>query len=413
MSSWPSRGSRRSSATSTRAFRWFERAIEERDTLVAFVHIYTRAPGAGADGRSAVPRASRPAQPLGRRAVSPTSQDRALDLLGRPSQPSTSLGTVEGSRDSSRALFLPVHADFLCRHSGACCTSGWPIHVETDRLTALREALGAGRLSFARTGPATSLPSSSPRISRPAPGPCFGRARPAPACSTSATAGSARSSGRSATTICRRPASTSRGVARSNPTGSRCRSPTTARPSPGWRSGLTLASTSSRPRRRSPATSRSKGWMRGRRCRRSSGRGCWRTSTGYRAWERVVVDILTWPRTPEAALAEIAAFTERVRTWTPRDGDLREAVERAGTDGRRSPARDRCGQGMAERRSWPLLRRRPRLGPRASPPCPRRIARHDRRPVGGQGVAAHSRGRSAISWPHTRSGTGAPTTAWD
>jgi hypothetical protein len=60
--------------------------------------------------------------------------------------------------------------------------------------------------------------------------------------------------------------------------------------------------------------------------------------TGYRAWERAVIDILAMPRLPEAALAEISAFTERVRSWTPRDGDLREAVERAAPMGGSSTA---------------------------------------------------------------------------
>ena len=27
---------------------------------------------------------------------------------------------------------LSTQADYACRHSGACCTSGWPIHVESD-----------------------------------------------------------------------------------------------------------------------------------------------------------------------------------------------------------------------------------------------------------------------------------------
>ncbi len=48
---------------------------------------------------------------------------------------------------------------------------------------------------------------------------------------------------------------------------------------------------------------------------------------GYRAWERVVIELLTMPHSPEAALAEISAFTERVRIWTPRDGELQRAVE--------------------------------------------------------------------------------------
>ena len=72
---------------------------------------------------------------------------------------------------------------------------------------------------------------------------------------------------------------------------------------------------------------------------------------GYRAWERVVMEILTMPHSPEAALAEISAFTQRVRTWTPRDGDLREAVEREGPRGGGSPAEIGGGQDEGQRAS--------------------------------------------------------------
>jgi hypothetical protein len=46
------------------------------------------------------------------------------------------------------AVCLSLHADYVCRRSGPCCTSGWPVDVESDRLGAWREALAAGRLSF-------------------------------------------------------------------------------------------------------------------------------------------------------------------------------------------------------------------------------------------------------------------------
>ena len=99
--------------------------------------------------------------------------------------------------------------------------------------------------------------------------------------------------------------------------------------------------------------------------------------TGYQAWERVVIDILATPRAPEAALAKISAFTERVRTWTPRDGDLREAVERGRTEGRQSARPGSvAGRTMGKaRRSWPMTTKSfaPRCR-RASPPC--------RRPIG-------------------------------
>ncbi len=71
--------------------------------------------------------------------------------------------------------------------------------------------------------------------------------------------------------------------------------------------------------------------------------------TGYRGWERAAIELLAMPGPPEAALAEISAFTERVRAWTPRDGDLREAVERAGPRGGGSPAEIGRGQDEGQR----------------------------------------------------------------
>ena len=42
---------------------------------------------------------------------------------------------------------LALHADYICRNSGACCTAGWPIHLERERVSAWREAVASGRLS--------------------------------------------------------------------------------------------------------------------------------------------------------------------------------------------------------------------------------------------------------------------------
>jgi hypothetical protein len=41
-----------------------------------------------------------------------------------------------------RVFALTVHANYACRHTGACCTAGWPIPVEPDR----RARLGAAVL---------------------------------------------------------------------------------------------------------------------------------------------------------------------------------------------------------------------------------------------------------------------------
>jgi Fe-S-cluster containining protein len=45
---------------------------------------------------------------------------------------------------------LSFHARYACRHTGACCTAGWPIPVEADRYVALRDAIGNRRLHAAR-----------------------------------------------------------------------------------------------------------------------------------------------------------------------------------------------------------------------------------------------------------------------
>lgn len=42
-------------------------------------------------------------------------------------------GSIDVSPQAGPRLFaLSVHADFACRHSGACCTAGWPIPVEPE-----------------------------------------------------------------------------------------------------------------------------------------------------------------------------------------------------------------------------------------------------------------------------------------
>lgn len=41
---------------------------------------------------------------------------------------------------------LSIHADYGCRHSGACCNAGWPIPIEETRQRALDAARRSGRL---------------------------------------------------------------------------------------------------------------------------------------------------------------------------------------------------------------------------------------------------------------------------
>ena len=46
-----------------------------------------------------------------------------------------------------RVYSLTIHADYRCRHSGACCTADWDVPVELPVYRSLREACDAGRLT--------------------------------------------------------------------------------------------------------------------------------------------------------------------------------------------------------------------------------------------------------------------------
>jgi len=42
---------------------------------------------------------------------------------------------------------LSIHADYRCRHSGACCTADWDVPVELPLYKSLDEALSTGRVA--------------------------------------------------------------------------------------------------------------------------------------------------------------------------------------------------------------------------------------------------------------------------
>ena len=42
---------------------------------------------------------------------------------------------------------LSIHADYRCRHSGACCTADWDVPVELPLYRTLDAALSAGRIA--------------------------------------------------------------------------------------------------------------------------------------------------------------------------------------------------------------------------------------------------------------------------
>ena len=43
-------------------------------------------------------------------------------------------------------LWLSCHVDYACRHSGACCRSGWPLPVDAEAVSAIDQAVVRGRV---------------------------------------------------------------------------------------------------------------------------------------------------------------------------------------------------------------------------------------------------------------------------
>jgi len=56
------------------------------------------------------------------------------------------MNMVESSAPK-RVFALSIHADYRCRHSGACCTSDWDVAVELPLYRSLDEALTSGRVA--------------------------------------------------------------------------------------------------------------------------------------------------------------------------------------------------------------------------------------------------------------------------
>ncbi len=56
---------------------------------------------------------------------------------------------MTGSANPTRSVrVLSIHAGYRCGHSGACCTSGWPIPVEAPLRRRLGEAIADGRVAL-------------------------------------------------------------------------------------------------------------------------------------------------------------------------------------------------------------------------------------------------------------------------
>src|SRR5262245_16193368 len=119
---------------------------------------------------------SRFAVPIGASYISPCPTSRGPKfrgissacraVYGRPSLvlSCVGFGTIAGRRADHcntsvrRAKFLDdtalqavrslsIHADYRCRHSGACCTADWDVPVEVPVYRSLDEALSSGRVA--------------------------------------------------------------------------------------------------------------------------------------------------------------------------------------------------------------------------------------------------------------------------
>ena len=64
-----------------------------------------------------------------------------LQMVGASTPSQDAESTAKG-----RVYALSIHADYRCRHSGACCTADWDVPVEVPLYRSLDEALRTGRL---------------------------------------------------------------------------------------------------------------------------------------------------------------------------------------------------------------------------------------------------------------------------
>jgi Fe-S-cluster containining protein len=223
---------------------------------------------------------------------------------------------------------LSTQADYACRHSGACCTSGWPIHVEIECLGHLRGALAAGRLHVPRTEDATGgpfvtapdLPPDAAAVLRTAAGACVFYDRESRRCAIHRVLGH-----HSLPSACQHfprrcliePGRTALSLSHYCPTVARL----------AFRTDVALAIV--------PAQAQLSDHLRleGLDARETLPPllrpGMLADPDGYRAWERFVIGVLGQAEEPpERMLARVARATRRATSWSPREGLLRDAVER-------------------------------------------------------------------------------------
>jgi Fe-S-cluster containining protein len=237
-------------------------------------------------------------------------------------------------------LCLARHADYRCQDSGACCTSNWPIHVETERVEPIR-ALAASRLpgpgdEYCEAGDPLvvedQLPSGAGAVLRTTTsGACVFYDRGGRRCAIHRALG--HEALPSACQHFPRRCLIERDSVRVS-LSHYC--PTVARMAFAERQagGMVVAPDSLA------------GYLRleGLDARDALPPllrpGMLTDLAGYRAWERAVVDMLEAGAGPEAALARVRAMTERVLSWSPGGIALAEAVERAAVECGITPAPD-------------------------------------------------------------------------
>jgi Fe-S-cluster containining protein len=66
--------------------------------------------------------------------------------------------TDESTADAPAIYALSIHADYRCRHSGACCTADWDVPVELPLYRSLGEAITSGRVTPAAQAKLHSSP---------------------------------------------------------------------------------------------------------------------------------------------------------------------------------------------------------------------------------------------------------------
>ena len=279
-------------------------------------------------------------------------------------------------------LCLSAHAGFLCRHSGACCSSGWPIPVEAPLLARLRAALAEGRLQPAvGTGPGPApfvetdgLPSGASAILRVEPsGACPFHDGVNHRCLIRSRLGHdlLPASCQHFPRVCVTDDDSVRMTLSHY-----C--PTVADMAFDHAQPLAIV--------RAPASLVNALALEG-----LDARGAWppllrpnmlMDRAAYRTWERNVVSELARPAAAETALARIAAATERLRGWRPGGPTLGEAVAAAfavrdGPDGAGDAVVPSLGPDGVDldrmvRRAVPA----PLAVPLAAPDAPQLFARH-------------------------------------